>query len=82
MWGRRPPTKPALLGGVAGLENIVLNKDLVPKVALPLDKDLGDFLLVAARKVSQGEGLDRLLNERLQGDADPRELERVCKVAY
>ena len=59
----------------------MLNKDLVPKVALPLDKDLGDFLLVAARKVSQGEGLDRLLNERLQGDADPRELERACRVA-
>ena len=41
----------------------------------------GYFPLVAARKVSQGEALDGLLDERLRGDADPRELERACRVA-
>ncbi|PUZ37196.1 hypothetical protein GQ55_9G099500 [Panicum hallii var. hallii] len=41
----------------------------------------GYFPLVAARKVSQGEALDGLLDERLHGDADPRELERACRVA-
>ena len=29
----------------------------------------------------QGEALDGLLDERLRGDADPRELERACRVA-
>ncbi|KAG2608034.1 hypothetical protein PVAP13_4NG291000 [Panicum virgatum] len=45
----------------------------------------GYFPLVAARKASvfnrQGEALDGLLDERLRGDADPRELERACRVA-
>ena len=41
----------------------------------------GYFPLVAARKVSRGEALDGLLDERLRGDADLRELERACRVA-
>ncbi|PUZ59426.1 hypothetical protein GQ55_4G040200 [Panicum hallii var. hallii] len=41
----------------------------------------GYFPLVAARKVNQGEALDGLLDERLHGDVDPRELERACRVA-
>jgi hypothetical protein len=36
------------------------------------------FPLVAAWKVSEGVAL---LDERLHGDADPRELERACRVA-
>ena len=36
---------------------------------------------MAARKVSRGEALDGLLDERLRGDADLRELERACRVA-
>ncbi|WVZ78891.1 hypothetical protein U9M48_026536 [Paspalum notatum var. saurae] len=42
------------------------------------------FPLVAARKVSQGEALVGLLDERLRGDGgdvDVRELERACRVA-
>ncbi|XP_066360298.1 G-type lectin S-receptor-like serine/threonine-protein kinase At2g19130 [Miscanthus floridulus] len=39
------------------------------------------FPLVAARNVSEGAALVALLDERLQGDADPRELERACRVA-
>jgi hypothetical protein len=39
------------------------------------------FPLVAARKVSEGAALVALLDERLHGDADPRELERACRVA-
>jgi hypothetical protein len=39
------------------------------------------FPLVAAWKVSEGEALVALLDERLHGDADPRELERACRVA-
>ncbi|CAN6246989.1 unnamed protein product [Urochloa humidicola] len=41
----------------------------------------GYFPLVAARMVSQGGALAGLLDERLRGDADAAELERVCKVA-
>ncbi|XP_066378494.1 G-type lectin S-receptor-like serine/threonine-protein kinase At2g19130 [Miscanthus floridulus] len=39
------------------------------------------FPLVAARNVSEGAALVALLDERLEGDADPRELERACRVA-
>ncbi|TVU08584.1 hypothetical protein EJB05_41993, partial [Eragrostis curvula] len=39
------------------------------------------FPLVAARKVSEGEALVGLLDERLNGDADVEELERACRVA-
>ena len=39
------------------------------------------FPLVAARNVSEGAALVALLDGRLQGDADPRELERACMVA-
>ncbi|CAO2037357.1 unnamed protein product [Urochloa humidicola] len=41
----------------------------------------GYFPLVAARMVSQGGSLAGLLDERLRGDADAAELERMCKVA-
>ncbi|CAL4971088.1 unnamed protein product [Urochloa decumbens] len=41
----------------------------------------GYFPLVAARMVSQGEALAGLPDERLRGDADAAELERVCRVA-
>ena len=41
----------------------------------------GYFPLVAARKVNEGEALVGLLDERLHGDADGRELERACRVA-
>ncbi|CAN6237295.1 unnamed protein product [Urochloa humidicola] len=41
----------------------------------------GYFPLVAARMVSGGEPLAGLLDERLRGDADAAELERVCRVA-
>ena len=41
----------------------------------------GYFPLVAARKVNEGEALVGLLDERLHGDADARELERACRVA-
>ncbi|CAL4966844.1 unnamed protein product [Urochloa decumbens] len=41
----------------------------------------GYFPLVAARMVSGGEDLAVLLDERLRGDADVAELERVCRVA-
>ncbi|CAN6177064.1 unnamed protein product [Urochloa humidicola] len=41
----------------------------------------GYFPLVAARMVSGGEDLAGLLDERLRGDADVAELERVCRVA-
>lgn len=39
------------------------------------------FPLVAARKVSEGEALVGLLDERLRGDADEEELDRACRVA-
>ncbi|OEL30471.1 G-type lectin S-receptor-like serine/threonine-protein kinase [Dichanthelium oligosanthes] len=39
------------------------------------------FPLVAARKVSKGEALVGLLDERLNGDADEQELDRACRVA-
>ncbi|CAL5041250.1 unnamed protein product [Urochloa decumbens] len=41
----------------------------------------GYFPLVAARMVSGGEDLAGLLDERLRGDADAAELERMCRVA-
>ncbi|EER88833.1 hypothetical protein SORBI_3010G234200 [Sorghum bicolor] len=41
----------------------------------------GYFPLVAATKVNEGEALVGLLDERLRGDADARELERACRVA-
>ncbi|CAN6162993.1 unnamed protein product [Urochloa humidicola] len=41
----------------------------------------GYFPLVAARMVSGGEDLAGLLDERLRGEADAAELERVCRVA-
>ncbi|GJN39149.1 hypothetical protein PR202_gb28248 [Eleusine coracana subsp. coracana] len=39
------------------------------------------FPLVAARMVSEGEPLVGLLDERLNGDVDERELDRACRVA-
>ncbi|KAF8687383.1 hypothetical protein HU200_043072 [Digitaria exilis] len=39
------------------------------------------FPLVAARKVSGGEALVELLDERLNGDVDGRELDIACRVA-
>ncbi|CAO2202269.1 unnamed protein product [Urochloa humidicola] len=39
------------------------------------------FPLVAARKVSRGEALVGLLDERLNGDVDAGELDRACRVA-
>ncbi|GJM97651.1 hypothetical protein PR202_ga14591 [Eleusine coracana subsp. coracana] len=39
------------------------------------------FPLVAARMVSRGEPLVGLLDDRLKGDVDERELDRACRVA-